>query len=185
MVLVPFDILCTHTQSLSLILLPSHKKSQGLASCFPTKREIDDTEEFLFNLFNYTVYTNTVKNSSEDTKASLPLHSLSTHINMQFPVIPLLQELNSEGSVQTLQLFNYLPILFWICASKSQQCDLFCRNSILLMHRVKILEKNTCKTGVSLRASIHMEMPWQSVASSLSPGEKPNTISKTHLPDWS
>lgn len=94
----------THTECFPLISLPSHSKSQGLTTCFPVEREISDSEEVVFNLFNYIVYTSRVKKSSKDTKADLSLGSLIIHINMQF-LVTLLQELNSVGSVQTLLLF--------------------------------------------------------------------------------
>lgn len=109
---VIWDVVCTrararthmHAECLPLIPLPSHSKSQGLASCFPVEREISDSEEAVFNFFKNIVYTNRVKKSSKDTKANLSFESLNTHISMQFLVTPL-QELNSAGSVQTLLLF--------------------------------------------------------------------------------
>lgn len=144
------DVLRTHTRTecLPLTPLPSHSKSQGLASCFPVEREISDSEEAVFNLYNYTVYTNRVKKSSKDTKANLSLGSLNTQINMQFPVT-LLQELNSvEFNLHSnANCSAFLTIYLKESVLQKANNGTFSAKSVLLMLRGKNLEKLLVKVA--------------------------------------
>lgn len=110
----------THTESLPLIPLPSHNKSQGLGSCFHIEREISDSEEFPSHFFNYIVYTNKVKNSSKDTKANVPLHKLSTQHQHAVP-----SNSSPEKRIKILRvqckLFSFLTIYLFCLESVLQK----------------------------------------------------------------